>query len=116
MITARSNGYKSFTKPFKVLVCLVTLTAFLFNTVSYDFAWAAGTPSELPGGGSDRAGSTGAFKELNPATFTLPAYLGTVKDSYLFEHRKPYTDNRTIIHIQDAHCNYGAQKRIAEII
>lgn len=128
-ITARSNGNLRNKKPFKVLVCLVTLVAFLFNTTYFDVAWAVGTPSELPGGGPDRAGSPGfIFKELNPDTFSLPEYLGHVKDSWSAistprrdqlldkglargEYKSP-----VVIHIQDAHCNYYAQKKIAEII
>ncbi|MFA6141711.1 MAG: hypothetical protein WC738_00250, partial [Candidatus Omnitrophota bacterium] len=118
MSDARSNSYAiiSHNRPFKVVVCIVTLVAFLFNIVSYDLAWAAGTPSELTSVGSDRAGIPGAFKELNPVTFALPQHLGTIKDSYLSQRRKPGSENRTIIHIQDAHCNYYAQHRIAEII
>ena len=50
------------------------------------------------------------FAPLDVETFTLPPHLGTLK----FSH-KGDTD-RLIIHIQDAHCNYGAQKRISEII
>ncbi|MFA5143730.1 MAG: twin-arginine translocation signal domain-containing protein [Candidatus Omnitrophota bacterium] len=110
MITARSNGILRNRKPFKVLVCLVTLVAFLVNTVSFDVAWAIGTPSGLPGGGSDRADGPGFVKGLNVDTFTLPEYLGLVRDSF-----KAKSD-KVVIHIQDAHCNYAAQKKIAEII
>ncbi len=114
MITARSNDS---IKPLKVLVCLVTLVAFLFNTISYDFAWAAGTPSGLPGGSSDRAGGSG-FKQLSPDTFTLPEYLGNIKDAWSSPNPQTRTPahSLTIIHIQDAHCNYAAQHKIAEII
>ena len=117
MITARSNKVLIQKKPFKVIVCAVTLMAFLFNIVSYDLAWATGTPSELPGSGSDRAGSPGVFKELDPVTFILPEYLGTIKDKWSSSEQITNTEKRpTIIHIQDAHCNYAAQKRIAEIV
>ena len=83
---ARSNSYIGLLqkKPFKALVCLVTLVAFLFNMVSYDLAWAARTPSELTGVCSDRAGSPGLItKELHPDTFVLPEYLGRVKDRWV---------------------------------
>jgi hypothetical protein len=85
--------------------------AFLFNTVYFDVAWAVGTPSALTGRGTDRAGGPGLFKELHPDTFTLPEYLGHIKDSYGDKN-----SDKVIIHIQDAHCNYGAQRKIAEII
>lgn len=109
--TARSSGTLISRKPFKVLVCLVTLAAFLFNTISYDVVWAVGMPSALTGRGSDRAGGSGILKELHVDTFTLPGYLGRIKDSY-----KAGNTNKTIIHIQDAHCNYYAQHKISEII
>ncbi|KJJ84488.1 conserved hypothetical protein, membrane [Candidatus Omnitrophus magneticus] len=108
--TARSSGALISRKPFKVLVCLVTLVAFLFNTISYDVVWAVGTPSALTGRGADRADGPEFIKELHINTFTLPEYLGRVKDSY------KSNSGRIIIHIQDAHCNYAAQRKIAEII
>ena len=128
MITARSNGGLRITKPFKVLVSLVTSTAFLFNTVYFDVAWAVGNTAGLPGGGSYRAGSSGLFKELRPDTFSLPEYLGHIKDSWsavstprrglpsrnsLARGESP---QKVVIHIQDAHCNYAAQQKISEII
>ncbi|MFH0763665.1 MAG: hypothetical protein V1927_01520 [Candidatus Omnitrophota bacterium] len=122
MIDARSNSYAHNgplsraglnlpycrkNRPFKVVVCAITLVAFIANIISYDLAWAdsPATPAESV-----------TFKELNPDNFILPVYLGTIKDSYLSEHRKPNTKNQTIIHIQDAHCNYYAQHKISEII
>ena len=96
--------------PLKVLVTLVTLWSFLFSLVSYDLAWATRTPSEPTGVSSDRAGSPSAVKGLNVDTFAIPEYLGQVRDSF-----KANSD-KVVIHIQDAHCNYAAQKRIAEII
>ncbi|MDD3905681.1 MAG: hypothetical protein PHS46_04005 [Candidatus Omnitrophica bacterium] len=94
----------------------------MFNIVSYDFAWADRTPSELTSVGSDRAVGPGSFKELNPRTFSLPQSLGTIKDTWSpsvgaprlargeYELQPP-----VVIHIQDAHCNYYAQNKIAEI-
>ena len=99
MITARSNGIPRIKKPFKVLVCLVTLVAFLCNTIFFDVAWAVGTPSVLPGGGTDRAGGPGVVKDLNVDTFTIPEYLGQVRDSF------KASSDKVVIHIQDAHCN-----------
>ncbi|MDD5174697.1 MAG: hypothetical protein PHV48_07755, partial [Candidatus Omnitrophica bacterium] len=112
MSDARSNSCAiiGHNRPFKVAVCAVTLVAFLFNVVSYDLAWAARTPSELTSVSPDRAVGPGALKELNTATFTLPQHLGTIKDSWFSKN------TRTVIHIQDAHCNYYAQKKISEII
>ena len=110
-ITARSNEILITKKPFKVLVCLVTLVAFLCNTVLLDVTWAVGIPSALPGRGADGAGGSGLFKELHVDTFTLPEDLGHIKDQY-----KANNSNKIVIHIQDAHCNYAAQQKISEII
>ena len=111
MITARSNGKLRNKKPLKVLVCLVTLVAFLCNTAFYDAAWAAGSPAELPGGGSDRAGGSGVLRSnLAVDNIEIPLRLGEIKDIFAGNNGK------IIIHIQDAHCNYGAQKSIEGII
>ena len=99
------------------VIASITLIAFLATSIPADLAWAAGTPSELTSVGSDRAGSPGIIKELNTATFSLPENLGTVRYSWSSDKQPVNGEPRkTIIHIQDAHCNYAAQKRIAEII
>ncbi|MCX5665838.1 MAG: hypothetical protein NT036_02150, partial [Candidatus Omnitrophica bacterium] len=54
-----------------------------------------------------------ARKHLNPDTFSLPKDLGDIKDSWA--HSKQSLKN-IIIHIQDAHCNYAAQAKIAQIV
>ena len=67
-INGRSNMGSRIKGPFKVLVTLVTLWSFLFNMVSYDFAWAARTPLEPTAVGSNRAGgpdSPGIIKSVN---------------------------------------------------
>ncbi|MDD5428039.1 MAG: hypothetical protein PHI58_02250, partial [Candidatus Omnitrophica bacterium] len=106
-------------RPFKAMISFITLVAFLANTICYDIAWAGRTPSELTSVGSDKRAaspaSTGALKQLTVKTFSLPRSLGTVKDSWepAIGSRKTGT---TVIHIQDAHCNYYAQRAIADII
>ena len=108
--TAGSSRILKKNKPFRVIVCLITLAAFFVSTISYDLAWAVGTLSGSPGGGLIAEDGPGSVKELNPDTFTLPEYLGQIKDSY------KGTSGKTVIHIQDAHCNYACQKGISEII
>jgi len=78
--------------------CLVTLVAFFVNIFAYDMAWSTT---------SDNVSNT---KTLNVNTFAIPEYLGHVKSSW--QSSSPYT----VIHIQDAHCNYDAQKKIAEVV
>lgn len=117
MIDARSNSLSigsHHNKLYIVIVCLITLTAFLVNTFSCNLAWADRAPSELTSVGSDRAVSPvspGLIKELKAKTFVLPQSLGMVKDSW-----SAHPGAATVIQIQDAHCNYGAQKKIADII
>ncbi|MBU0605270.1 MAG: hypothetical protein KKH77_03160, partial [Candidatus Omnitrophica bacterium] len=117
MIDARSNSLSigsHHSKPYIVIVCMITVTAFLVNTLSCNLAWADRAPSELTSVGSDRAVSPvspGLFKELKARTFALPQSLGMVKDAW-----SAHPGAATVIQIQDAHCNYGAQKKIADII
>ena len=119
-------------RPFKVMISFITLNGFLYRsiaavtlvafimtTITTDFAWADRTPSELTSVGSDnRAVSPGVFKEVNVKTFNLPQYLGTIKDAWPSSNsqtRSP-AHSQTIIHIQDAHCNYYAQHAVSDII
>ncbi|MCX5667083.1 MAG: hypothetical protein NTY34_02070 [Candidatus Omnitrophica bacterium] len=74
-------------------------------------AWAARSPSGLTSVGPDSTGSPSPLKSLSAATFTLPLELGYVQES-----SEAPNSGKTVIHIQDAHCNYAAQKSIAEIL
>ena len=47
---------------------------------------------------------------LNVESFSIPAHLGEIRDSF----KGP--SNRIVVHLQDAHCNYYAQRKISEII
>ncbi|MDO8525781.1 MAG: hypothetical protein Q7S07_04765, partial [Candidatus Omnitrophota bacterium] len=129
MLDARSDGVTGIIKkrPYKAMISFITLVAFFCNIIAYDVAWADRTPSELTSVGSDRAVSPGVFKELNVKTFALPPYLGTIKDSWQppviarspavsYGVTKQSHPQFTIIHIQDAHCNYYAQHAIANIL
>ena len=129
MLDARSSSNGIIRKrPYKVMVSAITLVAFLFNIIASDFAWAARTPLELTSVGPNRADSPGLsssakasedkLKGLNVGTFALPEYLGHIKDAWSSSSDPTIesSNHPTIIHIQDAHCNYAAQKRIAEIV
>jgi|GEM_PF-1258843 len=52
----------------------------------------------------------GQFAVLDTDTFTIPAHLGDVK----YAHKG--TSNKIVVHLQDAHCNYYAQRKISDII
>ncbi|MFH1877346.1 MAG: hypothetical protein ABH883_00875, partial [Candidatus Omnitrophota bacterium] len=56
----------------------------------------------------DRAGENTV--SFNPADFELPSGLG------LINNRVTGNSGKTVIHIQDAHCNYNAQHKIADIM
>lgn len=45
---------------------------------------------------------------------TIPANLGIIKEFY--NNQVPNSTKPTIIHIQDAHCNYEAQKNMAQLL
>jgi hypothetical protein len=50
------------------------------------------------------------YSLLDVDTFTIPPHLGEVR----FSHRGD--SSRIVVHVQDAHCNYFAQTKIADII
>jgi len=50
-------------------------------------------------------------QEERQGLITIPDYLGSIEESW----NSP-SARETIVHIQDAHCNYAAQHKIAEII
>ncbi|MFC1576616.1 hypothetical protein ACFL3J_02985, partial [Candidatus Omnitrophota bacterium] len=74
-------------------------------------SWAAVGDLAPSSAGATTSGSPAPIKAIDVDTFVLPAYLGTVSDSW----HAP-SGGITVIHIQDAHCNYAAQHKIADII
>ena len=59
--------------------------------------------------------SGGTLAALSKDSLSIPAQYGTIKESF---NAQTTTQNaeRTIIHIQDAHCNYEAQKNMAQVL
>jgi hypothetical protein len=55
-----------------------------------------------------------AFANSPLKDFQIPSQLGTIKE--VFEAPNPQPSVPTIIQIQDAHCNYEAQKNLAQIL
>jgi len=86
------------------LISLAAAGSFLLTSIGS--AWAEEIPSKAGKAGVPQA----AVKALNVGTFSLPEDLGQIKDAW------QSSSGRTIVHIQDAHCNYEAQHKIAEII
>jgi len=102
-----SNGLTKTTPHCRILfraVSFVTALAFFITSLPIDKTFAT-------------TASRTTQKAISVETFGLPAYLGRVQDSW--KNSEPRISNSkpgTIIHIQDAHCNYAAQKKIAEIV
>ncbi|MFH1877524.1 MAG: PEP/pyruvate-binding domain-containing protein [Candidatus Omnitrophota bacterium] len=82
---------------FKQAVSLITASVFLCLSCQYSFSISAiEAPAEV----------------FRVDSFELPEYLGEVRDRW----QAPDTARGIVIHIQDAHCDYNSQHRIAEII
>jgi len=93
------------------IIALITAILFIFNILVTDVARAFNRPpgsSEVVGPARPR-GSKVVSKEISIEEFEIPAKLGEVKDKHKGR-------GGTIIYIQDAHCNYAAQKAISNII
>lgn len=114
MKNAGTNYYRRFFAkgPLKV-ISIITLWSFLLSctagNILIEKSWAV-TPSEgLTSVGLSADGP--AFPgTIDVNGFTLPACLGTIRD------RHDSGSGKVIVHIQDAHCNYAAQKQIKKII
>ncbi|MFC1644035.1 hypothetical protein ACFL5C_01765, partial [Candidatus Omnitrophota bacterium] len=100
----RATGFSGWLRA----AALVTLVAFTVNAVCQDYAYARTVTN--PSVVNPTSNAAGNIKHLfSIEDFELPEYLGEIKDRH--EASSP-----VVIHIQDAHCNYDAQHRIAEII
>ena len=82
MLKTGYSGHFMTKKPFKVMVSIITLWAFLFNALCYDVTWAVNNPVASSNIKLADAVSLGSLKELHVSTFVLPDYLGSVKDSW----------------------------------
>ncbi|MCK4463252.1 MAG: diguanylate cyclase, partial [Candidatus Omnitrophica bacterium] len=91
----------------KKAITMLTVIAFLFNILYQDLAWAiAQEPLLTPSSEGVPVGPA----EFNSEEFILPSYLGHAEDLSIG------TSGKTVIHIQDAHCNYAAQLAIYKLI
>lgn len=82
---------------YRAIISAITLCAFLSNTFFLDVSWAYSREATN-------------VERVDIDRFNLPLNLGHIKDTYQGTNRK------TIIHIQDAHCNYSCQKSLHNII
>ncbi len=98
-------------RPFFIFsLALIFLTNSLGGDLLVGEAWAA-KASGLPSVGPETAGSPTPLKNLSADTFSLPQELGYIQESVKFPESK-----KTVVHIQDAHCNYAAQKSISQLL
>ena len=88
---------KKYNSVIKKALSLITMVAFIFSTMSFDLALALE---------KDTSGAAIDIRSIN-----IPRNLGKVQDSWQAEEGAP-----VVIHIQDAHADYGAQHKISEII
>ena len=93
----------------KKTISVFSLVTFLVSFVLSD-AYAALERAKTPPGVFDERSDLSGGAVLDVDTFSLPSHLGEVK------MKCKGTSPKTIVHIQDAHCNYFAQKKISEII
>ncbi|MFH1309384.1 MAG: hypothetical protein ABIH85_01745, partial [Candidatus Omnitrophota bacterium] len=100
-------------RSYKAVTSIIATIAFLCTTLGRDISWA--TENDLQAGKSLLI-----YNQVNNSLnsdvsfFRIPAKLGEIQDSWAPEDE--VSCRKTIIHIQDAHCNYAAQKKISEII
>ncbi len=107
-----NNMRFTFGRPFFIIpLALLFLLNALGGDMSIGEVWAARSSSGLTSVGLDSAGSPSPLKSLGATTFTLPQELGYIQESVEVPN-----SGKTVIHIQDAHCNYAAQKKISDIL
>jgi len=97
-------------KRFLKIISLVTLTIFSLSIAEPAFARKSTfvpKPSKVK---VDVPQYKYNIEKLDPAIVTIPSEFGTVKETY------KGTNGKLIVHIQDAHTNYNAQKNEAGII
>ncbi|MBD3425871.1 MAG: protein kinase [Candidatus Omnitrophica bacterium] len=94
-------------KLLKKAVALVVILAFFNNFILSD-AWAALEEQEAPYQMSLEPESP--YARLDVETFTIPGHLGEVR------YMSKGASKRFIVHIQDAHCNVFAQRKVADLI
>lgn len=85
---------------FRFLALTLAVSIF-FTSLPIDYARAA----EAPRG-----------HNYTPENFSIPKNLATIADSWSPDPASGPDNPPTLIHIQDAHCNYYAQRKICEII
>jgi adenosine deaminase len=91
----------------KKAISIIVTAAFFVSLIPQDVLAAIDTgdaPYEMP------YGEAATFARLDVDTFTVPGHLGEVKYSFKGD------SDKFLIHLQDAHCNCFAQRKVSDII
>jgi len=103
MKVLRGNAHKWFRNTLTIGI----ISIFLLSFVCRD-AWSVIGESGLPF--EFEKPIAGQYASLDVESFAVPAHLGEVRDFYRG------STNKLVVHIQDAHSNYYAQRKIANIV
>jgi predicted MPP superfamily phosphohydrolase len=96
--------------PVHAMTCVLVAVLFLFNIIMADVAGALVNPVDFPRTGSIGSGAPQLLSEFDAGSLVLPVNLGKI------DYRHIASSGKTVIHIQDAHCNYNVQKTIGELL
>lgn len=94
---------------FKKGIAILMAVLFAAQYVLTD-AWAAIDTAKPPYVLKESVAPASMTAALDVETFTIPAHIGEIRSSFKGD------GNRIVVHLQDAHCNVFAQKKISEII
>ncbi|UCD55313.1 MAG: tetratricopeptide repeat protein, partial [Candidatus Omnitrophota bacterium] len=97
----RKSGYR----PWFKTIALVLTGLFLINNLSWAYDGGVAIPSR-----DITSSGTAHVKQIDIDRLEIPLNFGNVKN----KHKG--ANGKTIIHIQDAHCNYSCQKSIKGIL
>ncbi|MFH1846805.1 MAG: glycosyltransferase, partial [Candidatus Omnitrophota bacterium] len=139
MKTQEQNPF-NYLKYIKQITASITLAAFLMTTFGQDLAQAVEKSSLYPSQNNEVTSNPQVIKDPDLNTISIPAELGIIEETFFCpasEYRRtkistPSTSQdiqtgetcgkiipkqqKIVIHIQDAHCNYSAQQKISGII
>lgn len=96
--------------PLKTMVNIVVLGSFLFYIFMPDIGGALGKSGDILRTGTSGTGAPRLIERFDPAKFDLPSDLGKIS------YRHIGNSDKTVILIQDAHCDLNVQKTISDVI
>jgi len=98
-------------------VAVVTSVMFLINVLCQDMAFSARPTLDPSNYKKIMDGIETVNSPFSIETFQLPQNLGEIKDEWFPKDAGgKMVRGPVVIHVQDAHCNYAAQRKIFEIV